>query len=592
MRPVVCTTAVTAEETSIRRDRAWSIACGALFLVLMLAFSAFVGNDDAYITFWAAHILAKHGTLVNLNGVRIEQSSSLAMVVVLALFERLLPWISLPMLGWCVSIGAGLACIAASVRLARLIEPGVARYAAPIVATTTSFFYWSGTGMETSLAALAYLLVALAVVRFVASWNARNGLLVAGAMVLAAAARPEAPIVLACALFGLNVACALRWLRPGERAPARALLARTGVALAIGAAAISVPLLFRLAWFHQLFPRPVWVKAGGPMRWRDGLNYLATSVEQSNPALFGAALVSIGVAAWHSVFRRWDTAWIIAATLTAAGLCFVVASGGDWMAMGRFAVPVIPLMAVLSVALAATGATTPARAAAVLASALVAGNLLECYPLARGRAGAQSLRAALTQYHLFREKVDPHAYSLLGLGAGHIRDAFVLQKLLPIVDGAVHKRHGPLYLMSGQAGMVPFYVFSRYFGRVRFIDLWSITTRNLDHCLPRSTNRHTRIGIPVPIAWFFAHADEIRRRCGVPKPAVIFNTGVPSGTLAALRRWGYTIAYTQRGDMARISDPHPRRRGVSMAYYIAVQTDLWKKLGKVPTSYDVDELSR
>jgi hypothetical protein len=71
-------------------------------------------RDDPYITFWVAEQLAKTGRLVNINGVRIEQSSSLAHVVVLAAlyFVTRAP---LPVLGYLV----GLAGLVATIVLTR-----------------------------------------------------------------------------------------------------------------------------------------------------------------------------------------------------------------------------------------------------------------------------------------------------------------------------------------------------------------------------------------------------------------------------------------------------------------------------------------
>ena len=67
------------------------------------------GQDDKYITYWPARTLAEHGEILNYNGLRLEQSSSLSLVLLLAAVYRLTPF-SMPMLGYLVSLaGAALA---------------------------------------------------------------------------------------------------------------------------------------------------------------------------------------------------------------------------------------------------------------------------------------------------------------------------------------------------------------------------------------------------------------------------------------------------------------------------------------------------
>jgi hypothetical protein len=49
------------------------------------------GHDDSHITFWQAHTLLAEGQLLNYNGERLEQSSSLLAIVLTALLSLLTP---------------------------------------------------------------------------------------------------------------------------------------------------------------------------------------------------------------------------------------------------------------------------------------------------------------------------------------------------------------------------------------------------------------------------------------------------------------------------------------------------------------------
>lgn len=63
------------------------------------------GRDDAFITYWAAHAIARFGEIVNYDGDRVEQSSSLLHTVILAILHAV-TGVNLPTLGVTVSAGA------------------------------------------------------------------------------------------------------------------------------------------------------------------------------------------------------------------------------------------------------------------------------------------------------------------------------------------------------------------------------------------------------------------------------------------------------------------------------------------------------
>src|SRR4051812_15689114 len=81
-----------------------------VLLVLGAVFFGSTGRDDAYLTYWPAHTLATSGRILNYNGQRVEQSSSLLHVVVLAAVSRLTS-LSIPSAGWIVGLMSGAASV-------------------------------------------------------------------------------------------------------------------------------------------------------------------------------------------------------------------------------------------------------------------------------------------------------------------------------------------------------------------------------------------------------------------------------------------------------------------------------------------------
>src|SRR5579863_3986897 len=113
------------------------------------------GTDDSYITYWAAYALARFGSIVNVNGVRVEQSSSLLWTIVLALLGKVTR-IDIESLGVPLSVLAGGATVWATGVLARRIEPTAGERARWLIALSFPSLLWSFSGMETALAAFLW----------------------------------------------------------------------------------------------------------------------------------------------------------------------------------------------------------------------------------------------------------------------------------------------------------------------------------------------------------------------------------------------------------------------------------------------------
>jgi hypothetical protein len=137
-----------------------TIVPAAALLILGLSLFTSTVHDDSYISYWAAHTLAEKGQLVNYNGERVEQSSSLAFVVLVALLSRILPF-AISNIGPLVSILAGIGTVLLVQRIAVAVNPALEFPAGMLAASSSALVYWSFSGMETSLAAFlgAWLLL-------------------------------------------------------------------------------------------------------------------------------------------------------------------------------------------------------------------------------------------------------------------------------------------------------------------------------------------------------------------------------------------------------------------------------------------------
>ena len=162
------------------------LPCAAAISLPLVLFCS-TGRDDNYLTYWAAHTLASFGTILNYNGLPVEQSSSLLHVILLALLHRI-TGVDIVLVAYLSAIAACFLTLFAARQLLRALGNGAIRAGEEIavvwlVATHAYLLYWSLSGMETTLVACLVLLVATQCVLFL---KGRRGLLAAGATIAAA----------------------------------------------------------------------------------------------------------------------------------------------------------------------------------------------------------------------------------------------------------------------------------------------------------------------------------------------------------------------------------------------------------------------
>jgi hypothetical protein len=535
------------------------------------------GQDDTYISYWPARVLAEHGQILNYNGVRLEQSSSLSLVVILASLYRVLP-LSMPTVGFLTSMGFGALTIVLADRVAGRLRIGPSGGVVAVIATVACFGSWTTSGMETSLVTASGLLMALELdaLRSARTWAAR-WVVPTSAVLLFAASRPESPIIVGGMVVASVVSLSLA--PSSEESLARRLIPSIRIA-SVAALAVAVLLAFRRVYFHAWLPNPAAMKVAG-FNTAEGFDYIWNCFRINGFAL--AALASMGLVtlAVQLVLRRPEThlLGLIAAEML-GHLGFVVVSGGDWMAGCRFLALAIPTLVILG--MAAGMLWLPRRrerwAFSIL---LVASNLFASAQIVHsggndGRPGFLLPRAILA----FRQRVGSLDLAPIELANKiHERDAATLSQFLPVVDRAIAALHRPVWVATGQAGMMAYQLASHHFGEAKVIDLWSLTTRDLYDCLPRGSTRGSRWGTVIRPEQYLAAAKSLEESCGLPRADIFYNECLGDGDREALARHGYRVIYEQLGEVRDLENDPALRGSVPACGYFALRQDVADSLG-------------
>jgi hypothetical protein len=325
------------------------LALAAGGLVVHALFYPFV-TDDAYISFRYSHNLAYHGELSFNLGERVEGYTNFLWTLTLGLLLKagLRPDAMSRILGAAFGVMTLLLLHA----LTRVYRGGRTNgwdcLGALLLAASAHFAVWCSGGLETQMytaLALAGMVLYLAASRPAARpralWPA--GLLLS----LAAMTRPEGLM-----LFGLTAMHRLGANLLGER---RLRPTRSELGLLVG---FLVPFGIFFAWRYSYYgyplPNTFYVKASGgatasALKW--GLPYLGDFLRETRLYLLAPLLL---------VFRPRTAArlagdaagglaprlvWSYLALVALPFVAYVVLVGGDFMAMGRFLVPVLPLAA-------------------------------------------------------------------------------------------------------------------------------------------------------------------------------------------------------------------------------------------------------
>lgn len=483
------------------------------------------GHDDSHITFWQAHTLLQQGALLNYNGERIEQSSSLLLVLLTAAAGAL--GAPLVTAGYLINLVGAILCIVLTGRLAS--NHGIARPWQPALLTALSpfFAYWAWSGMETTLAAACVLGVIAASMHWAKRASAGRTALLALAALALAAVRPEMVLLVPAFLLGMA-----------------ALLRRPGLLLFI--LPVIALVLWRQHYFGQWFANPVYAKGNEPglAQALRGLQYAGRLFrEPAGIATCLAVMAGLALTLPALCNRRLGAAAYACLLWVVLYAAFVVASGGDWMKEGRFWVPLIaPLWLYLTLALGGRW-QQPAFGVLALLLLLSAPGFVRHYNLGLPLWSLPRLQAI----------TGPGASVFETANREHLREWPGLQVLQQTLPQLAREPGKPLTLMSKQMGMVNFHLLQAHGGELRVLDMAGLVDNRLRDCPVLAQDGFDVQGLRLNYRKFFERLPAARRECGIEAPDIIhdlygWGETVPLPDFLATQ--GYAIVFRQTGQVA------------------------------------------
>lgn len=497
------------------------------------------GHDDSHITFWAASSLLEHGQILNYNGDRVEQSSSLLLTLLLALISRITD-ASVVNAGYCSAILASGLTLLLAANANHTVAPR--RLATPLLlGSCASFLLWSFSGMETTLAALCLLWMLCSWARYLAQ-PSRHWITLLPATTALLLVRPEMPL-LALALASWRVIA----LKQENRRRAASIL----LLVMLLTAALC---WWRETYFGSVFPQPVAAKSARDHALSPGLYYLLFNTALNPVLLIGlltAAMYTLRPwfmrttpalpdAAPHSA-KTYQHLLSLASDALLAYLAFIMLVGGDWMQAGRFMVPILPLACLLAI-----HASTQLRRSwirySVLGALIIAQGALQQPAIATQSHGTP----VWTQYRLDDRFLSYSRFE--HYNQEHVRDMAVIDHLNDLITALHSTQRAPVTLLSGQSGMVFYYTALAHPQQVRFMDLRGLTDRQLTDCPVTAAVPRGAQGLFWGYADFFAHLPQLQQQCGITAPDIIYDLNDMSQKLGVLlTQYGYVLVHQEQG---------------------------------------------
>jgi len=325
----------------------------AAIILLFLIHAAYLNcvAEDSFIAFrYARNLASGHGLTWNVGQLPVEGYTNYLWVLLLA-FATVLH-LNVPLFSQFVGIAAGVAVIIYTFRFAHdILHQRTIHSLIPCVLLAVSgpFATWAGSGMETTLFALLVLIGCFYFARHQTSHQPSHLLVSSVAMFLATLTRPEG---LMC--FAILIALYFVLAEGGFRAS----LSRLLPALLIFIVPFSAHVLWRVSYFGYLLPNTFYAKTGGTWyQFLRGAMYTGYFfVYFILPYLFLVVLLvwersnrlgePSGRLPLRATLRKYFGI-MICISLVVVYTLYIVAVGGDYMAMFRFFVPLLPLIYLL-----------------------------------------------------------------------------------------------------------------------------------------------------------------------------------------------------------------------------------------------------
>ena len=540
------------------------------------------GRDDAHITYWPAYTLSHFGEMVNYSGDRVEQSSSLLQVVLLAAAHTV-SGIDIVTLGRVCSLLFGVLSLLAVYALAVRIHPRTGFPTALLVGTSAYFVYWSFGGLESTLVAFAAPCLILSYASFLRAPDVRLSRLAwpTAATVMFVLVRPEMPIVLVCMMLG---ALGAIWLKKFRAAPETVAvhtvhLKRLFVLLALGLLVSALLFAFRLEYFGSLFPQPVAAKADGVSLEKigKGFGYLIDHLFRGRYIILGSLVTVFGVGymAWEQLSVRFLNPHVLFSLFfLAAYVAFIIFSGGDWMEAGRFIVHLLPVaMVFVPIALRRL---VPAKTGFILILAVLTALQIRVlfHVAAKESTGLPAWSRTYDIHGQAATESDPFVFSRFERkNRVHLREIPTIRYLDDVVARVTAYTDEAPLIMSGQMGMVLYHTAKRHYGKIKVIDRAGLADRTLTECILTAKLPKRAKGLVLSYGTYFKQQEALRRECGIASPDIIMDAPKGDQYLKDVSGNGYTVVYVQRGAFYTGLDELPGRVVIA-DQFIAVRNEL------------------
>ncbi|EDN68037.1 membrane protein [Beggiatoa sp. PS] len=344
--------------------------------------------------------------------------------------------------------------------------------------------------------------------------------------------------------------------------------------------------LWRYQIFGQIFPQPVYAKASNLNidKLISGFHYFFDHYWLPSLIILTSLLLFViyDVLFNHQNNINKNIALMTVIAFIGATLAFSVTSGGDWMEGGRFFVPILPLL-VISGLYAVTKIPKKTVAQIVLGFiALVAtmdtisfmsesswDKAPESIPLPLAKAAYSPI---LQDFQL-SESDFPWFELISREYLSHLPGRVMLDT---IIDRLLTAQQAPLTLLSIQMGMISFYLTSKHFGKVKFIDMRALTTKHFTQCNLTQHLPKSKFGIELSYKYFWSEFDNILSNCLIKKPEIIFEQAARKQFKLAEQN-GYKAVYFHLGWIKTGSCWVRKKRWTG--FYIAVREDLLDIVG-------------
>ena len=158
----------------------------------------------------------------------------------------------------------------------------------------------------------------------------------------------------------------------------------------------------------------------------------------------------------------------------------------------------------------------------------------------------------------------------------HRRDIPVAIQLNETIRVLRQRKAEPVSIQSAQMGMVIYYTALTHYPHIRILDLRGLVSDEFNHCPAIAGLRRTALGVMLSYPYLFDHIDEMKAKCQMSAPDVIFDLPSFHGhdLEALLRDNGYTIVHRQVGTVRNSSKLFSGFE-IPAGQMIAVRRDLW-----------------